>query len=140
MPAWLVKLIGSGAVASLLIAALSWAWARAEDSGFAKAQILWEQRVADAERSNLQLQSRIEGRTIAALDSYIRGQAEIRPIEAVSREKVILYAQTSAGRQPCLAPERVRGIEQLAETLGLAGEPAGDTAAAGNGADALQPD
>ena len=139
MPAWLVKLIGSGAVASLLVAALSWAWARAEDSGFAKAQVLWEQRVADAERSNLQLQARIEGRTVAALDSYIRGQAEIRPIEAVSREKVILYAQTDAGRRPCLPAERVRDVEGLAATLGLAGEP-GDTAAAGNGADALHPD
>lgn len=139
MPAWLTKLIGSGVVASLLIAMLQWAWARAEDSGYAKAQVLWEKRVADAERANLQLQARIEGRTIAALDSYIRGQTELRPIEAASHKTVMIYAQTPAGRAPCLAPDRVHGIEGLAATLGLAGDT--DTAGpAGNGADALRPD
>ena len=140
MPAWLTKLIGSGAVASLLVAVLQWAWARAEDNGFARAQVLWEQRVNAGRQHNLELQAQLDGRQITALDNYIRGQAAVRPIEAASRETVMIYAQTDAGRRPCLPAERVRGIEQLAETLGLAAEPAGDAAAAGNGADALQPD
>lgn len=139
MPPWLVKLIGSGAVASLLVAVLQWAWARAEDNGFARAQVLWEQRVKDATERTMQIQAQLDGRQITALDKYIRGQAAIRPIEAASRETVTIYAQTDTGRRACLPAERVRGIEQLAETLGLAGEP-GDTAAAGNGADELQPD
>lgn len=70
-----------------------------------------------------------------ATEAYAARVAALRPIVARSTETVIRYAETNAGRAPCLAAERVHGIEQTAAALGLHAAPD-----PGIGTDAMQPD
>ena len=130
MPGWLIKLIGSGAVASLLIAVLGFGYDRAVQSDMTKAQVLWEQRVNAQKEEIANLRARLDGKQISAFEAYIDNRDRIRTIEHVSREEVIKYAQTDDGRSECLPAERVRGIEGFAQTIGLAFAGTGPSAAA----------
>lgn len=64
-------------------------------------------------------------RLIAAGDALASRLAATEPIIVRSTDIVRTYAETPAGRVPCLGAERVRGIDPLDHALAEAVRPAG---------------
>lgn len=133
MPDWLIKLLGSGVVASLLVAILGFAWDRAAQSGMDRAALAYSEssRVKDGQIAALE--AALAAKQADAVAGYIERIEARQPIVARSREVVYRYAQTDAGRRECLEPERVRGIVQTAADYGIAIAVDDDSGTTGSG-------
>ena len=91
----------------------------------------WSAEVTRAEQQQLRTELRYQQQVGAAAGAYADRLAVREPVIVRSTDTVRTYAQTDAGRAPCLGPERVRGIDALDAEL------AGDPGATPGGADAV---
>ncbi|WP_156680080.1 hypothetical protein [Sphingomonas profundi] len=81
--------------------------------------------IADIGRASAERAAADARRGEAAASTYAARTAALQPIILRSKDTVTTYAQTPAGRTPCLAADRVHGLDELDRDLFTPPDPAG---------------
>lgn len=112
--------LAAGVGVLALAAFFAWLYGNARyHSGALAERVKWAQAATAAATQRAEERHADDARVISAQALYAAKLAKLEPIVLHSREKVIQYAQTDAGRVLCLDVDRVRGIEADASRLGL---------------------
>lgn len=134
--------IGGGLLLAAVIAGLVWLYGGAQRrAGKAEGQsaerTLWQDKVIEAERGKL-IAYQAGVRAVQQADGrYIETVRErVVPLVRTITERTTQYAATPAGAALCLAPDRVRWLEETKRTLFPATAPAATPGAA----DSVPPD
>jgi hypothetical protein len=105
--------VGGFALVAGFLGLLIWLYGGSRyKTGRADEAAAWQGEVAKAERRIADLRVANERLVAEGLSKYVERIEVIKPVAIRSKETVVRYAQTPAGAAQCLAPERVRGIEQ----------------------------
>ena len=110
-----VTLVATALGALLIHSALG----AAEQKGVMEERATWQAQVAKSEASRATEQVADAQKVTDAVQAGADRYANMKPIIVHSIETVKDYAQTVAGAAKCLDPERVRGIQADAASLGI---------------------
>ena len=89
----------------------------------ARVKLEHEIQLATIARKAAEQDAADQARVAKAADDYAARAAALQPIIVRSRNTVRTYAETPAGRAPCLAADRVRGIDDLDAAIAAAAQP-----------------
>lgn len=110
----------AGASALALALGLAWLYGNARhEAGVLQERVIWTRLAADTEQKRAVQSLQDERRVATAVAQYAQRVAALEPIIIRSTDTVTRYAQTPAGAAPCLAADRVSGIDADAAALGL---------------------
>lgn len=104
--------LGFGLLLAIAALLLNRYGAARERSGQLAERTAWQGVAAKAERITLNAAIALEQRRADAQSVHSERVIALQPIVQRSTEKVVQYAATPAGQRPCLAADRVLGIEQ----------------------------